>query len=107
MKIYVYTLGCRVNQCESEAIAEAFMNSGHEVLHSAKGADLVLVNTCTVTSKAEQKARRMIRLFAQDSITLVTGCYAQVNPSEIEALSDNVLVVPLMRKPELLNLPAF
>ena len=107
MKIYVYTLGCRVNQCESEAIAEAFMNSGHEVLHSAKGADLVLVNTCTVTSKEEQKARRMIRLFAQDSITLVTGCYAQVNPSEIEALSDNVLVVPLMRKPELLNLPAF
>ncbi len=107
MKVYVYTLGCRVNQCESEAVAESFMKAGHEVLHSSTGADLVIVNTCTVTSKAEQKARRVIRLFAKDSVTLVTGCYAQVNPKEIEELSDNVVVLPLLRKPDLLRLPQF
>lgn len=107
MRIFVYTLGCRVNQCESEAIAEAFSKHGHEVLHSSTNADLVIVNTCTVTSKAEQKARRVIRLFASKAVTLVTGCYAQVNPQEIEALSDNVVVLPLLKKPELLRLPEF
>ena len=60
MKVFVYTLGCRVNQCESEAVAESFAKGGHEVLKSFSGADLVIVNTCTVTSKAEQKARREI-----------------------------------------------
>ena len=105
MKVYVYTLGCRVNQCESEAIAESFSRSGHEILHSEAGADLVIVNTCTVTSKAEQKARRVIRMFAKQCPTLVTGCYAQVNPKEIEALASNVVVVPLIRKPEILGLP--
>jgi len=107
MRVYVYTLGCRVNQCESEAVAQAFVQNGHEVLKSALNADLVVVNTCTVTSKAEQKARRVIRLFAENSVTLVTGCYAQVNAPEIEALSENVVVLPLTRKAELLKLPAY
>lgn len=107
MRVFVYTLGCRVNQCESEAVAEAFSKHGHEVLHSSTDADLVIVNTCTVTSKAEQKARRVIRLFAAKAATLVTGCYAQVNPQEIEALSENVVVLPLLKKPELLRLPEY
>lgn len=107
MKVFVYTLGCRVNQCESEAVAESFAKHGHVVLHSSTDADLVIVNTCTVTSKAEQKARRVIRLFAAKAVTLVTGCYAQVNPSEIEALSENVVVLPLVKKSELLNLPVY
>ena len=107
MKVYIYTLGCRVNQCESEAIAESFAKRGHTVLDSHTEADLIIVNTCTVTTKAEQKARREIRLFAKTSPVLVTGCYAQVNPKEIEALADNVVVLPLLRKPELLGLAAF
>ena len=107
MKVFIYTLGCRVNQCESEAIAESFAKRGHTVLDSHPEADLIIVNTCTVTSKAEQKARREIRLFAKTSPVLVTGCYAQVNPKEIEALADNVVVLPLLRKPELLGLAAF
>ena len=107
MKVFIYTLGCRVNQCESEAIAESFAKAGHSVLKSHEEADLIIVNTCTVTSKAEQKARREIRLFAKTAPVLVTGCYAQVNPKEIENLSDNVVVLPLMRKPELLGLASF
>ncbi len=107
MKVFIYTLGCRVNQCESEAIAESFSKAGHEVLKSFSGADLAIVNTCTVTSKAEQKARREIRLFAKGCPTVVTGCYAQVSPKEIEALSPNVVVLPLVRKPELLGLAQY
>lgn len=119
MNVYVYTLGCRLNQCESEAIAEAFEKSGHSVLKTlgdddmghgcAKpgSVDLVIVNTCTVTSKAEQKARRMIRLFSAKCPVLVTGCYAQMSPNEIAMLSGNVVVLPLSRKPELLRLPLF
>ena len=107
MKVFIYTLGCRVNQCESEAIAESFAKAGHSVLKSHEEADLTIVNTCTVTSKAEQKARREIRLFSKTAPVLVTGCYAQVNPKEIEDLADNVVVLPLMRKPELLGLASF
>ncbi len=107
MRIFVYTLGCRVNQCESEAIAQSFADRGHTILDSHEGADLIVVNTCTVTSKAEQKARREIRLFSKSAPVLVTGCYAQVNPAEIEGLAENVVVFPLMRKPELLGLAQF
>ena len=107
MNIFVYTLGCRVNQCESEAIAQSFADRGHTILDSHGNADLIIVNTCTVTSKAEQKARREIRLFSKSAPVLVTGCYAQVNPAEIEGLADNVVVFPLMRKPELLGLAQF
>ena len=107
MKVFIYTLGCRLNQCESEAIAQAFETHGHEVLKEAVGADLIIVNTCTVTSKAEQKARRMIRLFCAQCPTLVTGCYAQMNAQEIAALSPRAVVLPLSRKPELLRLPEF
>lgn len=103
----MYTLGCRVNQCESESISKAFETSGHTILKTSTGADLVIVNTCTVTSKAEQKARRVIRIFAKDSVTLVTGCYAQVNAGEIAALSDNVAVLSLVRKAQILLLPRY
>ncbi len=111
MNLYIYTLGCRLNQCESEAVAESFEKSGHEVLKQFEVGDekpdLVIVNTCTVTSKAEQKARRMIRLFAAKCPVLVTGCYAQMAANEIEGLASNVVVLPLARKPELLSLPQF
>lgn len=107
MKVFVYTLGCRVNQCESEAVAKAFADAGHEVSDTEIGASLVIVNTCTVTGKAEQKARRVIRLFSKHAPVLVTGCYAQVSPNQIEALGDNVRVLPLTRKQELLSLPSF
>lgn len=107
MKIFVYTLGCRVNQCESEAIARSFANAGNEILKTSAGAELVIVNTCTVTGKAEQKARRVIRIFAKQAVTIVTGCYAQVSPSDVGALSDSVIVLPLTRKAELLELPVY
>ncbi|HQB90536.1 MAG TPA: tRNA (N(6)-L-threonylcarbamoyladenosine(37)-C(2))-methylthiotransferase MtaB, partial [Sphaerochaeta sp.] len=61
MNVCVYTLGCRLNQCESEAIADSFAQEGFTIVSEREQSDLFIVNTCTVTSKAEQKARRMIR----------------------------------------------
>ncbi len=104
MNVCVYTLGCRLNQCESEAIADSFSQEGFVIVGEHEAADLYIVNTCTVTSKAEQKARRMIRKFAQNAPTLATGCYAQVNEEELKALSDQVIVVPLEKKAHLLKL---
>ena len=104
MNVCVYTLGCRLNQCESEAIADSFSQEGFTIVEEQVPADLYVVNTCTVTSKAEQKARRMIRKFALLAPTLATGCYAQVNEDELRKLSDNVIVVPLEKKAHLLKL---
>ena len=104
MNICVYTLGCRLNQCESEAIADSFSQEGFTVVGEREAADLYIVNTCTVTSKAEQKARRMIRKFAAVAPTLATGCYAQVNEEELKSLSEQVIVVPLEKKAHLLKL---
>lgn len=104
MNVSVYTLGCRLNQAESESIAEHFKHSGFAVTAPDK-AEIVIVNTCTVTSKAEQKARRMIRLFARKSEVIVTGCYAEMASNEIKALSDHVTVFSLREKASLLSLP--
>lgn len=109
MRVFFYTLGCRLNQCESEALAEAFSKAGFEVSSSAEGCALCLVNTCAVTGKAEQKARRMIRLWAGDPGTeavVATGCYAQLNKEDLEALSPKVVVVGGFNKSRLLELPA-
>lgn len=104
MNVCVYTLGCRLNQCESEAIADSFTQEGFTVVGEEDQAQLYVVNTCTVTSKAEQKARRMIRKFASVGVVLATGCYAQVNEEELKGLSDQVIVVPLEKKAHLLKL---
>ena len=103
MNVYIYTLGCRLNQAESEAIADSFSKAGFALTDSGD-ADLVIVNSCTVTTKAEQKARRMIRLFAKKSEVIVTGCYAALNREEIEELSDKVTVFSLKEKASLLHL---
>ncbi|MBO8435652.1 MAG: tRNA (N(6)-L-threonylcarbamoyladenosine(37)-C(2))-methylthiotransferase MtaB [Spirochaetes bacterium] len=104
MNVYIYTLGCRLNQAESEAIADSFSRSGFS-LTGPDEADIVIVNSCTVTQKAEQKARRMIRLFARKSEVIVTGCYASVSPEEVEKLSDRVTIFSLKEKASLLSLP--
>ena len=103
MNVYIYTLGCRLNQAESEAIADSFSKAGFP-LTSSTDADLVIVNSCTVTTKAEQKARRMIRLFAKHAEVIVTGCYAELNKEEVASLSDKVTVFSLKEKASLLKL---
>lgn len=80
------TLGCKVNQAESEALAQLFREAGYEVVSASEEADVVVVNTCTVTnmggSKSRQAIRRMIKTHPE-SIVVVTGCYAQTAPGEV------------------------
>ncbi|MCF6335268.1 MAG: radical SAM protein, partial [Spirochaetales bacterium] len=108
MKAAFYTLGCKLNQSESETLASSFDSRGFSISKVTENADLYIINSCTVTTKAEQKARRMIRKFSREnpkSVILVTGCYAQVEPSELDDLGSNVFVVSMDRKHTLLNLP--
>ncbi len=112
MRVAFYTLGCKLNQSESEALATAFGRRGFSlVAPSTKSiAEIFVVNSCTVTSKAEQKARRMIRAFARSnpaSAVLVTGCYAQMDPEKIDELGGNVVVLPLDAKASVIDLPEF
>ncbi|MGM0431333.1 MAG: tRNA (N(6)-L-threonylcarbamoyladenosine(37)-C(2))-methylthiotransferase MtaB [Spirochaetota bacterium] len=108
-RVSVYTLGCKLNQCESEGVADAFHQQGFEVVSPSEPADMYIVNTCTVTSKAEQKARRMIRKFALSEgkpLVIVTGCYAQLEPEVLQQTAERIVVLPLDKKAALLTLPA-
>jgi threonylcarbamoyladenosine tRNA methylthiotransferase MtaB len=108
MKVGFYTLGCKLNQCETEAIADAFQTAGYETVTVAEPADLYIVNTCTVTTKSEQKARRLIRNLLEKSpeaSVIVTGCYAQMEPEKITSLGERVQVVSGDLKDRLLELP--
>jgi len=110
MKASFFTFGCKLNQCETEALADAFEKQGFEITEFENPSDIFVVNTCTVTSKSEQKARRIIRKASRDypgSLVLVTGCYAQLEPEMIRSLGDNVLAVPLDQKDLIMDLAAF
>ncbi|MCL2793266.1 MAG: tRNA (N(6)-L-threonylcarbamoyladenosine(37)-C(2))-methylthiotransferase MtaB [Spirochaetaceae bacterium] len=110
VKAAFFTLGCKLNQFESEAIADSFSLLGADIVATKDNADIYIVNTCTVTSKSEQKARRIIRKIAKDfplSTIVVTGCYAQLEKEAISSIADNLFVVPQDRKELLLKLPDF
>jgi len=83
----IYTLGCKVNQYESEAIAEELEKRGFEILMDNEGiADICIINTCTVTGESDRKSRQIIRraIGANPGCrVIVTGCYAQVNGEKI------------------------
>jgi len=114
--VRIETLGCRLNQIESEAAARFFIDSGFEVymegLSAASPSDsstvLVIINTCAVTQKAEQKARRIIRLVLkkyQNACLLVTGCYAQLSRAEIERIDNRIVVLAGQVKSRIINIP--
>lgn len=107
MRVAFYTLGCKLNQSESEALASTFKSRGFFIARPQDGADIFIVNTCTVTSKAEQKARRMIRKLARnnpDAVIIVTGCYAQLDTEALQTMAPNVVVLGHDRKYQLLDL---
>lgn len=114
--IRIETLGCRLNQIESESIARFFLDKDFSVrmdsVTASEAADcetlLCIVNTCAVTLKAEQKARRIIRLLLKKhprALIVVTGCYAQLSSSEIEKLDERIVVVGGQIKSRLSELP--
>ena len=95
MKVFFVTLGCKVNQYESEAMLKLFEAAGYTAADEISAADVVVVNTCTVTAVSSQKSRQMIRRAAganQNAVLIVVGCYAQSEPQIVSAI-DGVDVV--------------
>src|SRR4051812_42357074 len=96
MKYSVITFGCRVNQADSMAVEEGLRASGAQC-SAVDRADLVVVNTCSVTAASDQGARQTIRRIARDNPSariVVTGCYATRAAGEVAALPNVVRVVP-------------
>lgn len=102
-----YTLGCKVNQYETQAIAELFERAGYQIVSFDEAADVYVVNTCTVTGMSDRKSRQILRRAKRHNpgaITVVTGCYAQTAPEDVSALEDVDLVVGTQGRANLVEL---
>ena len=106
-KLKTVTLGCKVNQYETEFIREGLAQIGYQDAEQDEAADLCIVNTCTVTNEGDSKSRKVIRQLARDnpdSRIVVMGCYATRAPEEVEALPNVVEVVTDKRElPDMLG----
>ncbi len=106
MKYSIVTFGCRVNQADSLGFEECLRAEGATAA-AAADADLVIVNTCSVTASADQGARQTIRRVARDNplaTIVVTGCYASRRPDELAALPNVARVISNDDKPQLVRL---
>lgn len=91
-----FALGCKVNQYESEAIAELFAEKGYEIVGIDEEADVYVINTCTVTNFGDKKSRQLIRKVKrqnENAIVAVVGCYAQTAPRELMKVEGVNLVI--------------
>ena len=96
MTVSFYTLGCKVNQYESEALGEIFESKGFTVVPPEKSADIIIVNSCTVTAESNRKTRqavRKLRRTAPDALIVLTGCMAQAFPEESAAVKEADLII--------------
>jgi len=95
-KAAFYTLGCKVNQYETEAISRLFEKEGYEIVEFEEPADVYVINTCTVTNLSARKSRQMIRRARnnnQNSIIAVVGCYPQTAPEEVSSIPGVNLII--------------
>ncbi|WP_027717871.1 tRNA (N(6)-L-threonylcarbamoyladenosine(37)-C(2))-methylthiotransferase MtaB [Desulfovirgula thermocuniculi] len=106
-KVALATLGCKVNQYESSALATMFKERGYQVVDFDEVADIYIINTCTVTHLGDKKSRQLIRRAARRNpraLIVVTGCYAQVSPQEVSSIPGVDLVVGTADKHRLVEL---
>lgn len=95
MKIYIETLGCKVNTYESEIIKEEFLRNGYEEANDVKRADVIVVNTCSVTNQSDAKSRKVIRAVRkanERAILVVCGCSSQNHQDSLKELGANILI---------------
>ncbi|MBQ6381756.1 MAG: tRNA (N(6)-L-threonylcarbamoyladenosine(37)-C(2))-methylthiotransferase MtaB [Clostridia bacterium] len=96
MKAAFYTLGCKVNQYETQLMAEALEQAGYEVVDCAENADVYIVNSCTVTAASNQKTRQSLRAFKRKhpaSIMVLAGCMSQAYPEEAAQLEEADIII--------------
>lgn len=107
MKVAIKTLGCKVNQYESEMLKERFIDRGYTLAELDDEADVFVINTCSVTNLSDRKARQMIRAAKKaspNSTVVVTGCYSQIKPAEVLALDEVDIVTGTNHKAEIVDL---
>lgn len=105
-KVFFYTLGCKLNFAETSHISKLLVDNGFSIAHKGEAADVCIVNTCSVTNTADRKCRQAIHKIVSDNpnaFIIVTGCYAQVNPSEIEQIDGVDLVLGAKEKFDILK----
>ena len=101
MELAVHTLGCKLNQSESSAIAAQFESEGFQVTTLKQGGDVVLINSCTVTETADQECRKLVRRALRanpEAFVIVTGCYAQLQPEEVASIDGVDMVFGFRRE---------
>ena len=90
MKVAIYTLGCKMNQYETQAMEQLLRQRGHETVEFESAADVYVVNTCSVTAVSDQKSRKMlhrVRREHPEALLAVCGCYPQTHPDDMAGLS--------------------
>ncbi len=107
MRVYLETIGCRLNQSEIEALARQFRHAGHTIVEDVADADLCVANTCAVTREAGRSSRMMIRRLNRGNASaqiVATGCYAHLSPDVVEALPGVTRIVDNLQKDQLVPL---
>jgi threonylcarbamoyladenosine tRNA methylthiotransferase MtaB len=105
MKVYLDTIGCRLNQSEIESMARQFRAAGHEIVPVMQEADMAVVNTCAVTAEAASDSRGKIRQIARAGVEeiIATGCWVTLQPDEANNLPNILRVVPNGQKDQLVE----
>lgn len=102
-----YTLGCKVNQYETEAITELYKNSGYEIVPFSEVADVYVINTCSVTNIGDRKSRQIIHRANKlnpEAVIVVTGCYAQTSGDEVLGIDGVNLVIGTKGRADIVKL---
>mgnify|MGYP001772004767 FL=1 len=107
MKVAIYTLGCKVNLYESEVIMNSFKKSGYEIVDFEDNADIVIINTCTVTNTSDKKSRNIIRQAVkkhEKAVIVVMGCYSQVRSADIKEIDGVDIIIGNTKKSKVVSL---
>lgn len=102
-----YTLGCKVNQYETNAMEQQFIKNNYEIVENTRKADIYVINTCTVTNIAERKSRQMLRRVKEinpSAVLVVCGCYAQVAKNELEKIPEIDIILGINEKNEIVQI---
>ena len=106
-KVAFITLGCKVNQYETNAMAQEFIEKGYEVVEHTEVADIYVINTCTVTNMSDRKSRQMLRRVKElnkEAIIVACGCYVQVAKEEVEKIEEVDLILGNNEKKNIVEL---
>ncbi len=106
-KVFIKTLGCKVNNFDSRVLENQFRAKGYEIIANPEDADIQVINSCSVTSNAEREARYLLRRYKRENpkgVRVITGCYAQIHSAQLKELDAVDFIVPNEVKSDLLSL---